>query len=37
MINNPKLLNELLEKIKNTSKEDLERAIEKLEKELKEE
>ena len=36
MINNPKLIKELLDKIKNTSKEDLDKAIEEVEKELKE-
>lgn len=37
MINDPKLINEILDEINNTSKEDLDKAIEEVEKELKEE
>ena len=36
MINDPKLINEILDEINNTSKEDLDKAIEEVEKELKE-
>ncbi len=36
MINNPKLIKEIIQDIENTSKEDLDKAIEEVEKELKE-
>ena len=35
MINDPKLINEILDEINNTSKEDLDKAIEEADKEIK--
>ena len=36
MINDPKLIGKIIQDIRNTSKEDLDKAIEEVEKELKE-